>query len=182
MDSESASAREPRPGMAAAVWGIIGFTALIGNAVHRLGPRALDTFRHVHLSAVQWGVASVWMLFMIYSEAYRGFHQQFAPRFAARALHLARTPRTIPVIIAPLFCMGLFFATKKRLIVSWCVTSGIVVLILGVRQLADPWRGIVDGGVVVGLILGTLSLYYWFARGLGGAALPVPHDVSGLVK
>ena len=30
------------------------------------------------------------------------------------------------VLLAPLFCMGLFHATRKRLIVSWCALTGIV--------------------------------------------------------
>ena len=180
MSSDSTAATSTAASVPVVLWAVIGFSALIGNAMWRLGPRAVDTVRFGELGALEWAATGIWLGFMIYSEAYRGFHQQFAPRFAARALHLSRSPAALPVLIAPLFSMGLFFATKKRLIVSWCVLLGVVTLVLGVRQIGDPWRGIIDLGVVVGLLLGTLSLYYWLVSGLRGNSLPVHHDVSGL--
>jgi hypothetical protein len=54
--------------------------------------------------------------------------------------------------------MGYFYATRKRMIVSWAVTSGIVLLILAVRLLPQPWRGIVDLGVVAGLTWGLVAI------------------------
>jgi hypothetical protein len=54
--------------------------------------------------------------------------------------------------------MGLFHATRRRLFVSWGVLLGVTALIVLVRLLDQPWRGIVDAGVVVGLSWGTLSL------------------------
>jgi hypothetical protein len=68
--------------------------------------------------------------------------------------------------------MGLFHATRKRLVVSWSVLSGVVVLVVAVRMLEQPWRGIVDAGVVVGLAWGLLALACNTVRAVRG--LPVP--------
>jgi hypothetical protein len=47
--------------------------------------------------------------------------------------------------------MGYFHAPKRRRVTSLSVTAGIIVLIILVRLLPQPWRGMVDAGVVVGL-------------------------------
>jgi hypothetical protein len=57
------------------------------------------------------------------------------------------------------------------------IKSKIVALVLLVRQLPQPWRGIVDAGVVVGLTWGALAITYFTVRALQGAAMPVPPDV-----
>jgi len=116
-------------------------------------------------------------VFNAYAEGYKGFHLAAAPRLVARALWLSRNPSPVRVVLAPLFCMGLFHATKKRLIVSWCLYIGIVILIILVRQLPQPYRGIVDAGVVVGLTIGTASVIYYVVRALRGHEPTVPPDI-----
>jgi hypothetical protein len=95
---------------------------------------------------------------MAYAEGYRGFQKAFSPRVAARALYLKKNPCLLHVLLAPFFCMGFFHASRRRKITSFSVTSGIIVLILLVRLLPQPWRGIIDAGVVVGLAWGLISL------------------------
>jgi hypothetical protein len=141
-------------------WGIVGVVAILGNAIYRLTPIALAA-HSARLTTLQWIVLAVWLVFMVYSEGYRAFHKAFSPRVVARAQHLAAHPRPLHVAIAPLYCMGLVHATRKRMNVSWCVTLGIVGLVVLVRQLAQPWRGIIDGGVVLGLSVGVLSILYY---------------------
>ena len=162
----------------AAVWGIAGCFALFGRAIWTLTPVAVEPLRQ-GMTAVQWGLWGAWVVFMIYSEGYRGIHQKFAPRLVVRAVALAHNPRPLHVILAPAFCMGLFHATRKRLIVSWCVLLGIVSLVVAVRHLEQPWRGIVDGGVVIGLALGALSILYHAYRGLRGEELGIAADLPG---
>ena len=70
--------------------------------------------------------------------------------------------------------MGLFGATKKVLIISWGILAAVVLLVIWVRSMTDPWRGIVDAGVVVGLGLGLLSILVYFVQGLMGRNLD--HD------
>ncbi len=53
----------------------------------------------------------------------------------------------------------------------------IVTLVISVRQLAQPWRGIIDAGVVLGLALGVASLLYHFVRQLAGNTPAVPLDL-----
>ena len=64
--------------------------------------------------------------------------------------------------------MGYFHATRKRKIVSWCVTTAIVGLVLVVKLLPYPYRQIVDGGVVFGLSYGLICLLIYTFRALQG--------------
>lgn len=168
-----------KPIHAIAFWGVLGFAAVVFRALWSLTPVALEPIRAGSMSALQWVLYVSWVVFMVYSEGYKGFQRKVAPRVAARAMYLATHPRPLLVVFAPLFCMGLIHATRKRLIVSWCVLTGIVLLVLVVRQLEQPWRGIVDGGVVAGLAWGLASMLWFFARALQGHPMPVPADVPG---
>jgi hypothetical protein len=161
---------------AAGWWGILGVVGLIGEAIARLFPMALD-LRATSLSALELAVLVGWVVTMVFAEGYRGFHRQFSPRVVARALHLGANPQPLHVVLAPLYCMGLLHATRRRLITSWALTIGIVAIVLLVRGLPRPWRGIVDAGVVAGLTCGVLSIVYFTVRGLRGAPMPVASDV-----
>ena len=73
--------------------------------------------------------------------------------------------------------MGYIYSTKKRKVVSFLLTSAIIILVLLVRLLPQPWRGIIDAGVVLGLCLGTTSIvYFWFKSIQKGWVSPVPAD------
>lgn len=163
-------------GVLAAVWGIVGVLGILGFAVWRLTPFALGAFDY-GFGVIEWVAFVVWMIFMIYSEGVRGFHQAFAPRVVARAQALARDPRPLNAILAPFFCFGFFHATRKRMIVSWVVTCAIVCLVLLVRLLEQPWRGIVDSGVVSGLVLGMGSILYYGVRLVSGRVHDYPPDL-----
>ena len=166
-----------RLGQLAALWGLCGYTLLIVTAVLRLWPYVVELFAKSSLEIHHTVALVAWVGFMLYSEAYRGFHLAFAPRFAVRAAHLARQPTVLRALLAPAFCMGLLFATRKRLIVSWLLVVAIVGLVLGVRMLAQPWRGIVDVGVVLGLAAGSGSVLWFFGRALTGTAIPMAPDL-----
>jgi hypothetical protein len=100
-----------------------------------------------------------------------------APRFAARSMYLAAYPRPLWVVFAPFFCIGLFHATRRRMIVSWSIFVGVVTLVVAVRQLAQPWRGIIDGGVVVGLGWGAAAVLWTSYRALTGRLQGVSPEV-----
>ncbi|HSD88469.1 MAG TPA: hypothetical protein VLB44_13170 [Kofleriaceae bacterium] len=157
---------------AVGLWGVFGVVVILAQAIYRLAPMAL-ALRDQTLTAVQWGVLVLWVAFMGYSEGYRAFHKNFSPRVVARARHLAATPRPLFVALAPLYCMGFFHATRRRKIVSWSVTLGVIGLVILVRQLAQPWRGIIDAGVVLGLAMGVVSIVHHAM----GRAISVPPDV-----
>jgi hypothetical protein len=144
-----------------AAWGISGVCLLILFAVYRLSGMAMNAFV-VDLQWHHWLVLIANSVFMAYSEGYKGFQLAFAPRVAARARYLLNHPRPLHVILAPLFCMGYFHTTRKRLIVAYGLLLGILILILIYQQLSQPWRGILDVGVVIGLSWGLVSLV-WFS-------------------
>jgi len=101
---------------------------------------------------------------MAYSEGYKGFQLAFAPRVAARSLHLSQHPTLTRVLFAPLFVIGYFDATRRRMVASYLLTIMIILLIILVHQLQQPWRGIVDAGVVIGLGWGLVSMLYFIVR------------------
>jgi hypothetical protein len=137
--------------------------------VVRITPIAVEPIE-VGMSPFQWALYAATLIFMAYTEGYRGFQRNFSPRVVARVLHLARQPQLLHVLLAPAFCMALFHATRRRLIVAWAVLLCVVLLVAGVRGLAQPWRGIIDGGVVVGLSWGLIAIAVYGARALGGKA------------
>lgn len=159
-----------------ALWGIGGVVAVLAKAIARLAPIALELCEYA-LAPFELAVLVAWIAAMAVAEGYRGFHRQFSPRVVARAVHLAQHPRGWLVVLAPLYCIGLVHATRRRLITSWVLTIAIIGLVIGVRQLAQPWRGIIDSGVVVGLAIGIASITYFTIRAARGHAMPVPPDV-----
>lgn len=160
-----------------AVWGVAGVLAVLADALIRLSSKVSGAFAEP-LEPLHWIVLVGWCFFMVYVEGYAGFHKRFSPRVVARAIHIRDHPRWLDVIFAPLFCMGFYRATRRRLAVAWILASGIVILILLIRQLAQPWRGLIDIGVILGLSVGALSILYWAAMAMRGHELPFGADVS----
>ncbi len=144
-------------GTLTATWGIAGVLLLIGAAMVRLTRVGLDAFDYP-LRMHHWAFFVVFLLFMLISEGYRGFQKSFAPRVATRARELQLDPRPLQVFLAPLVCMGLVYATPSRMLRSYGLAGMIVIFVLIVRQLPQPWRGLVDLGVAAGLLWGMLAL------------------------
>lgn len=160
----------------AITWGLGGIFLLIGSAIWRLTPYAIEAFSGP-LTTLQWIIAIAWTVFMVVAEGYRGFQKQFSPRVVARAKYLSDNPQPLHLLLAPLFCMAFFHATKKRKIVTWCLTIGIIGLIIIVRQLPQPWRGIVDLGVVLGLAYGLLWVAIFAIKCFSGGRFEVDPEV-----
>jgi hypothetical protein len=163
-------------GRFALLWGVLGVVALVVQALVRLSPRVVEAIEG-GLTAAQWVVLALWVAINAHAEGYRGFHRRFAPRVVARADWLARHPRPWFVALAPFFCMSLFHASRRGMLVARVLVVAIVLLVVLVRHLAQPWRGIVDAGVVVGLGLGVLSLAYHLGRRLLGHVPTVCPDL-----
>ncbi|MSP62644.1 MAG: hypothetical protein EXR72_20410 [Myxococcales bacterium] len=165
-------------GTLAAVWGLAGVALLLGNAIVRLAPRAWEALSS-DLTWYQWAAVALVVVGMAWSEGYRGFQQAFSPRVAARARYLADHVTLARALLAPLFCMAYFHATRRRQIVSLTVSAGIVVLVLVVRLIPQPWRGIIDCGVVVGLAWGLVALLVFALRAFSGRGLDHSPEVPG---
>lgn len=151
-------------GLAGAFWGLVGVLGLLLYAVGRLTDvvvAGLDydwQWQHV-------AVAVANTVFMAWSEGLRGFQRSFSPRVAARLGWLRRHPSPMRVGLAPLFVMGYFQAGRRRMIGIYALTAGIVVLIVAVHALPQPWRAALDIGVVIGLTWGVVStlVFAWLA-------------------
>lgn len=157
----------------ALLWGLGGIVWLLGMALGRLTLRVFDALQ-LGLDPIHWAFGVLWIAFMAYSEGYRGFQLRASPRFVSRAFHLASNPRPLHLLLAPLFCMGYFHGSRKRLITSWVLTFAIIGLVQIVHRIPQPWRGVVDAGVVVGLGWGVIAMLAmaWNARGGGPLADP----------
>ena len=148
------------------IWGVGGVLALLVFAIYRLAPMAL-ALQYASMGLLHWGLLIFSVIYMAYAEGYRGFHLGFAPRVVKRALYLMRRPELHLAIFAPVFCMGYIHATRRRQISSLGLTGLIIFFVVLVRLLPQPWRGILDAGVVTGLTIGCFSIIYFilYARG-----------------
>jgi hypothetical protein len=144
-------------GVCGALWGVAGVLALLGLAVLRLMGRVIDMFGY-ELRWYHWLALLLVVLFMAYTEGYRGFQRAFSPRVAARAKYVYHFPRLLHVLAAPVFCMGYFHIQRRRQIGIFVLTGFIVLFIVLLRFVNQPWKGIVDAGVVVGLTWGMVSI------------------------
>lgn len=163
-------------------WGIFGVIAFLLFAVLRLGPRILDLSDYT-LSPLHWLLMVGFVLWMAWAEGYKGFHQAFSPRVIARARYLRTGSHPVLSLLAPLFCMGYIHSTRKRKIVSMVLTSVIIGLVMLLRITPQPWRGIIDAGVVTGLTIGIASLvYFWFQVESGRWNHPIGLDLPGSDK
>jgi hypothetical protein len=159
-------------GVIGAIWGVLGVTLLLGRGLFALAPYALGLYE-VDLEWFHWVLLTVSIFFMGYTEGYRGFQLKFSPRTAARALYLKRNPSLVRVLLAPFFCMGFFYATRKRKALSWSLSIAIIGLVVLVGKLEQPWRGIVDVGVLVGLTWGIASLVVFAGKAFFGNGFDV---------
>ncbi len=158
-------------------WGLAGLLGLLLFAIARLTDVVVDGFdydwRWQHLA-----VAVANAVFMAWSEGLRGFQRGFSPRVAARLRWLRDHPSTARVALAPLFAMGYFQASRRRMIGVYVLTAGIVVLIVAVHALPQPWRAALDVGVVIGLSWGIVSTLAFVHRAFTDADFAIDADID----
>jgi hypothetical protein len=164
--------------IAAAAWAVIGWSAVLVYAIVKLAGITLEGVSGGLTFGQQLALAAN-VLFMAYAEGYRGFERRFSPRTAARVLYLRRHAGAWLALLAPLFCIGYFAATPRILRLTWVGTGLIIALVIMVQQLPQPWRGIVDAGVVVGLTWGLWSFWRMTWRALRTGEYPVSPAVAG---
>ena len=160
-----------------ATWGIAWVSLLLGRAIWRLTPYAVEAWTQDLMTTGQKGIFIGWLVANAYLEGYRGFQLRFSPRVVARAVYLGQNPRPLWIVLALPFCLSLFHSTRRQKIVSWVFIGALILLIWWVRSLPQPWRGIIDGGVVLGLVWGLGVIWWLFVRYLIGAKIPPPGDL-----
>ncbi len=141
---------------AGALWAIGGIVGLLVWAVYRLARISIAAFDQP-FAWYHWAALLAIIPFMAWSEGLRGFQLRFSPRVAERAMTVRSQPTLLRVALAPLFAAGYFEGTRRERLGVWFGTLGILVLIVLVHRLDQPWRGILDAGVVVGLSWGTIA-------------------------
>ena len=147
-------------------WAIIGVSALLMRAIIGLSQHAVNAIE-AGLTAWQWTVLTLFALFMVVAEGYRGFQKKFSPRTAARVKYLRDHPSLLRIILAPFFSMGFFHANRKTKLTAYILTIGIICLVVAVTFFCpDPWRGIIDFGVVLGLTWGLISFWIFTIQAL----------------
>jgi len=145
---------------------VVGVSALLLRAIIGLSPRAREAIES-GLSTWQWIALVGFALFMLVAEGYRGFQKKFSPRTAARVKYLRDHPTLLRVLLAPIFSMGFFHANRKTKLTAYILTTGIIILVVTVTFFCpDPWRGIIDFGVVLGLSWGLVSFWIFTIKAL----------------
>ena len=148
-------------------YAICGVLALLTTAIVRLTPYAVEAVSS-DLTSFQALTMVCFTLAMAWSEGYRGFQKRYSPRVVARSLRLGNERPNRWTFFAPIVAMGLFRARRRVLITSWALTTMIITFIALLRITPQPWRGIVDMGVVVGLVWGTTSIVVFWIQALRG--------------
>jgi hypothetical protein len=148
-----------------ALWGVIGITYSLGKAIYRMTPRVIDGLS-MTLTPLQWGALIGFCFFMLYFEGYKGFQKKYSPRTAARVKYLRDHPNWLRDFLAPLFCMGYFHANRKTKIKAYVLTIGVAGLVWAVKHCDQPWRGIVDLGVILGLSWGLVAFWIFSYQAL----------------
>lgn len=157
--------------------GIAWITWLLGEAVLRLTPIALQPWRAGTLTPTLQVLWIAWFVVNGYFEGYRAFQKRFSPRVVARAAYLGDHPTPLRVLFALPFCLSMFHAKRAQLIFRWTFVTVLYSVIYLVKFVPQPWRGILDGGVVVGLGWGLLAVWYYFGRYLLDLDDPTPTDL-----
>jgi len=172
----SETSKKPVVGKLAMLWGLGGLAVVLSDASLRLSRHLIDAWSY-DWSIAQWTLFIVNTAFMAYSEGYRGFQKSFVPRVVARAFYLRDNPTAFRALLAPLFVVGYFAAPKRTRMVVFIGTALIVIAVILIRQLPQPWRGIIDAGVVLGLSWGVISLALISLSALRSGKPPMPHQV-----
>ena len=148
--------KRPIVGMAGGVWAVVGLVGLLGWAIFRLARISIAAFDHP-FAWYHWAALLAIIPFMAWSEGVRGFQLRFSPRVAERSVSIRANPTVARVALAPLFAAGYLGGDRRERLGVYFVTLGILVLVVLVHRLDQPWRGILDAGVVVGLSWGTIA-------------------------
>lgn len=140
-----------RSGDAAAVWGITGFILILLRGAWRLAPRAFDLF-DLQLDTMHWVAVAASVGAFGIGEGYVAIQKHYIPRLLDRADRLRRTPSLLFGLLAPLYCMGLIGWDVRTTLRGWGMVATIILMIIGMNYVAEPWKQIILVGVVLALV------------------------------
>ena len=137
----------------AALWALVGVCGLFGFAIFRLGRRGVEAMAG-GLTPLQWLVLAALAAGFVAVEGIMALQRRWVPRLVGRARELRRGRPAAYRILAPLYGMSLIGAAPLRTVRSWALVGGIVVAVVLVGRMPEPWRGIVDVAVAAALAWG----------------------------
>lgn len=169
-DSDFTSGQNVQRSVLVQLWGVLGVAAYLSYGVKKVIPIVREGVGAM-TSPWHWVLLAATLGFFAYVEGYKGFQLGFAPRVVSRAWALSTLPdgkstgdKLWHKVLAPAFCIGYFHGTRKRVVSSWLVTSIIFCVVVAVKRLANPYRAILDAGVIVGLLWGSAAVVTLYAQ------------------
>ncbi|CAE8586288.1 unnamed protein product [Polarella glacialis] len=156
-------------------WGLGFWVYLLANSAFDLSKLASKLFQNsFDLTAGQWcGLVANLVFFGICASTVM---VRWSAVLVRRAFILGSGHRWLHHLLAPIFVAGFYRATWSRIAKAWGLVIFIVVIGIIVANLPYPWRQIIDLGVVINLLGGTVALLAHTARAVVGKQLP---KVSG---
>ena len=152
-------------GTVGTLWGVAGAITLLSFALTRMTKPMLEAFSGDYkLGIWHYVVGGLWVVFMGYSEGYKGFQKGYSPRVASRALYLRDKCTWVRLLLAPLFCLGFINSTRRRRIVVFVLLTVITLIVILFKYIPQPWRGVLDLGVVVGLSWGIIATLVFLVK------------------
>lgn len=151
----------------ARAWALAGLVLLLGRASVSL---LLKGYREILspplLSPLEWASFAAIVVLFVWGEGWMALHRRWAPRVAARIRALNEDSGTASLLLAPVYALGLTGGPRRTMVRSWAGVAAIVVAVVVVRQLAQPWQGMVKLSVAGALAVGVASLAVrWFQPG-----------------
>ena len=158
------------------LWGAIGSIGLLAYSTLRLSLIAQEFF-NFPATTMHWIILIVWLGFMAYMEGYKGFQKAFSPRVAARLIWLKNNPHLWLVILAPIYAIGLIYASRRRFLTTLALLVMIIGFVIIAVNLPQPWRPIIDAGVVVGLTWGIVATVVFLIQACYADQMPVDPEL-----
>lgn len=145
------------------VWAAGGVVFLFGEAAWRLGARGITAVRG-GLTAFEWIALAVITGVFVYGEGVRALQRRWVPWVLDRVDRLRSEPFLPWGAAGPLYAMSLVGRSTASVLRAWTGVAAIVLAVLIVSRLPDPWRGIVDVGVAAALVWGAITLLHGAIR------------------
>ena len=152
--------------LAAAAWALVGVAAIFAYAVLRLGERGIETIR-AGLTPAEWAALAVIAALTVYSEGVRALQRRWVPHLFERVAGLRAEP-VLHRLLAPIWALSLIAAPRRSLLRAWVGLFAIVLAVILVRRLPEPWRGIVDFAVAISLGWGLVVMIAGMVRFFAG--------------
>lgn len=139
------------------LWGAGAVVLSLLDAIYRLSKFVREGMHLGLLTPAMLLATLLWTVVIVYYEGVRGFRDALAPRMAARLWLLAQRNNRgdwLTKLLAPAHALSLFDSSTKRKRISWALLLFVIAMILVVRKLPQPYRAVIDVGVVLALAYG----------------------------